>query len=308
MPAERKKIIFLKNQLTYNKEVCKTCYYFTKQIIGLLFTIYCLLFTAFLHPVFAQQSAPLDKPPIFNVAATLRISDDKVVDGDILSLTKENESLERSKIPYDEKLYGVAVANPMMVFRTRDSLPVVRSGEAEVNITTLSGTIAIGDFITSSPIEGKGQKATDMTGYVVGVALANFTEADGTPLDFDNKRIYQGKVRVSVGIGPASPVKVQAAGGIFGTFKFLVSSLLYNIQTSKEAAKIIRYILAALVAVVTIFVNLFTFGKNVTKGIESIGRNPLARVSIQSMIILNIVLIALVSIGGIALSLVIISL
>jgi len=46
----------------------------------------------------------------------------------------------------------------------------------------------------------------------------------------------------------------------------------------------------------------------VTKGIESIGRNPLAKTTIQTMIIINVVLIGLVSLGGIILSLTILAL
>ena len=112
----------------------------------------------------------------------------------------------------------------------------------------------------------------------------------------------------SVGIGPASPALIKAAGGLFGTLKFLLSSLAFNIRTGEQAEKIIRVIIAAIIVLVTVLINFYTFGRNITKGIESIGRNPLARVSIQSMIILNIILIAVVSIGGIILSLVIISL
>ena len=86
------------------------------------------------------------------------------------------------------------------------------------------------------------------------------------------------------------------------------SSFLSNIATSRQAEKIFRYFLAASVAIISILVSLFFFGKNVTKGIEMIGRNPLAKVPIQSMILVNVLIIAVIALGGIILSLIILSL
>jgi hypothetical protein len=264
----------------------------------LLLLYYFFLFTS---KSFAQN-------PEFNVATTLNISDKEATDSDILSLTTTPETLERSKVAYDDRIYGVGILFPTMLYRTRNTLPVVRSGTTYVNVSTINGPIKTGDYITSSVLPGKGQKATEYNGYMVGIALADFDEKMGSPMDYEKKKIYTGKVLLSVGIGPAAPVKIQAAGGMFGTFKFLITSFIYNLQTTKEGVRLVRYFLAALVAIATIIVNFKTFGKNVSKGIESIGRNPLAKVSIQSMIILNIALIAIVTIGGIVLSLVIISL
>jgi F0F1-type ATP synthase membrane subunit c/vacuolar-type H+-ATPase subunit K len=246
--------------------------------------------------------------PEFNLATTLKIDDKEATDSDILSLTTTPETLERSKVAYDTTIYGVAIDYPTMVYRTRDTLPVVRSGTTYVNVTTVNGPIKTGDYITSSDIPGKGQKSTEFNGYVVGVALDDFNEKMGKEMEYKKKKITYGKVLVAVGIGPASPIKITAAGGMFGTFKFLITSFILNLQTSKEGVRLVRYFLAALVAITSIAVSFRAFGKNVAKGIESIGRNPLAKVQIQSMIVLNIALIAVVTIGGIVLSLVIISL
>lgn len=244
----------------------------------------------------------------FNIAHTLAILDPEAADGDIVSLTGTDQTLERSKVSYDERMYGVLVANPVMVYRTLDSLPVTRTGEAYINVTTISGPIAVGDYITSSPIPGKGQKAPEISGYMVGVSLMAFDGSSGQPVEHEGKSYQMGKIKIAVGIGPASPVVIKAAGGVLGTLKQIIAAVLFNISVSKDLEKILRYIIAAAVATAITYTGYRAFGVNITKGIEAIGRNPLAKVTIQSMIIVNVVMLLLVSLGGILLSLAIVSL
>lgn len=244
----------------------------------------------------------------YNIAQTLIIDDPDAVDGDIMTLTDKDETITRSSVSYDERMHGVLVATPVMVYRTSDAIPVTRSGNVFVNVTTLAGPIKPGDYVTSSEITGKGMKATELTGYMVGVALTSFDGTGGQSITHDGQSLTLGRVKVAVGIGPASPAIIRATGGIMGTLRQIITAFIYNIRTSKQFERIIRYIIAALVAIATIYINFRTFGRNVTKGIEAIGRNPLAKVPIQSMIIVNVALIGVVSIGGILLALAILSL
>lgn len=252
--------------------------------------------------------------PDFSIATTYQINDPLLEDGDIVSLKNYQDAsqsaiLARSETAYDETMHGVYLKNPKMVYRTPgNNYPVSRTGEIDVNVTTLNGEIKVGDYISSSVIPGKGQKAVEFTGYMLGVALAPFGNKSGTEIVFEKKTYRIGKVKVAIGIGPASPSVIKAAGGFFGTLRSISSSFAYNLANSRQAEKIIRIILAVVVAITSIVLSIHFFGKNVTKGIESIGRNPLAKVAIQSMIIVNIVLISLIAIGGIILSLVILSL
>jgi hypothetical protein len=245
----------------------------------------------------------------FNIARTIIIDDKDAVDGDIMSLAPKKETLVRSAKNSDERMFGVLITNPVMVYRTLSTLPVARDGEAVVNVTMMGGAIEVGDYITSSPIAGKGQKAEGVAGYMVGVALSTFDGKNASAsADFSGKKYAIGRVKVNVGIGPASPVITKAAGGILGTVKQFATAVLFNISTSKQAERIIRYTLAVLIALLIIYVSYRTFGRNVTKGIEAIGRNPLAKGSIQTMITLNIILLGISVVAGIALSLVVISL
>lgn len=247
--------------------------------------------------------------PDFSVTTAYTIKDPDLEDGDIVSLNREDGAIKRSVTAYDETMHGVYVKNPKIVYRSPgNNDPVARNGEVDVNVSTLNGVVKIGDYVSSSPIPGKGQLATDFTGYMLGVALAPFGEKDGVEITFKEKKYRSGKIKVAIGIGPASPSVIKASGGLFGTIRFLGSSLAYNVANSKQAERLIKIILAVLIALASIFMSVHFFGKNVTQGIESIGRNPLARSTIQTMIILNIILIASIAIGGIIVALVIISL
>lgn len=246
--------------------------------------------------------------PEFNIALTITIADGESVDGDIMSLDEEKGTLVRSKVPYDNKMYGVLVEKPQIVYKTTTDIPISRSGNAYINVTNIGGEIKRGDFITSSQIAGKGQKGGDSGGYMVGVALENWDGNSGDNIDFNGNSYRQGRVLTAIGVGPASPVLVKAIGGILGTLRQLAQAIVYNVGASRLFDRLIRYILAVIVALTSIYMSFRMFGKNVSKGIEAIGRNPLAKASIQAMIIMNVALILLVSLGGVLLALVIISL
>lgn len=267
-----------------------------------LFILLLLQLASISRPVMAQNLQ-------FNIARTIYIEDKNAADGDIVSLSTKQESLLRSKKTSDERMYGVLEADPVMVYRTLATMPVARDGDAMINVSTFGGPILVGDYITSSPIAGKGAKAEGIAGYMIGVSLNNFDGKGATAsADFQGKKYPIGRIKVSIGIGPASPVVTKAAGGILGTLKQLATPILFNISESKSSQQIIRYILAALIAIVIFYISYRTFGANVTKGIEAIGRNPLAKASIQAMITLNIILLIVSCLAGVALSLVIISL
>lgn len=251
----------------------------------------------------------------FGIAYTYNIVDEEIEDGDIIGMNVNGEMV-RVNVAYDERIFGIYVEDPTMVLRTDESYsPVIRDGDAYVNVTTINGDIAIGDFITSSEIAGKGMYAGGtQSGKVVGVAMESFNSEDGVKQTVEvnernelvQKEIAFGKIKVALGIGPAPVSSVTQRGGFLGLVAQLGFDILKALQGSEGTAKLLRYIMAALVAIATLAFSFFTFGRNITKGIESIGRNPLAKLQIQSMIVLNLVLIALVTVGGVILTLIIV--
>jgi len=242
-----------------------------KYIFALVFLV-----AGLVRPVFAAD--------IGGIAGTYIINDTAAVTGDILINTPDGFKL--AKIPYDNNIFGVFADTPVIVVHTgkEGEKPVVRTGIATVNVTTVNGAIKQGDRITSSTVPGKGQRA-DQSGYVLGVALAGYN-GSGT-----------GSIPVAVGIEYAELTTARNANRLF---EYLGASLFSNVQNPEKFALIIRYILAGLILIASFVFGFVTFSRSLPKAMEAIGRNPLARHTIYLSMLLNVGLIAVVGIIGIA--------
>ena len=276
------------------KKICLKCPKFKKS----LFTT--SLFFLVLFSVSATSAAEL---VMSGIASTYTVSDKEAVNGDIVCFNETSGSLSRCQKEFDEKVFGVLVSSPQVVMRNDpESQPIVREGRVFVNITTLTGEIKAGDYLTTSPIPGKAQRVGDYLGYVIGRSLTAFTAKDGTALNYNGKSYTSGTVEVALSIGPLGALP---RGTVFDRLGF---SLLKSTQSPAGAGLFLRYIVAGLMLVVVSILSFGIFGRNITKGIEAIGRNPLARGPIQFVIIINTVLIAGVVLGSIVLGIIIIRL
>lgn len=224
-----------------------------------------------------------------SIARTYVVAGAQPASGDLISFDNASESLHLSNAADDQTLFGVVVANPVLVLQSEGAtVPIVVTGEAEVNVTTAGGAIRAGDLITSSSIPGKGQLASSTDTFIVGTALASFPASSTPPASAGGLR--SGSVPVLLSIGPRPDTAVQTAAGSASE----TSTGKYAIG----ASTLLRYFLAALVAIGSIGIAFRNFGSSIRDGIISVGRNPLAKSSIQSMVILNAFLIVLVSAGG----------
>lgn len=222
------------------------------------------------------------------LASTYTLDDAEAVDGDLLCLKPESGSLVRCHEPYDERLFGVLSKNAQVVLRAdAQGDPIVREGRTRVNVAVGSDPIKPGDYITSSTTPGKGQKAVESQGFVVGRALAGLEGGSG-------------QVEVALAIGPAT---IAPRGNILDQIGL---ALLKNVQKPSGAALFMRYVTAGLLAILVTWFAFSNFGKNIGKGVEAVGRNPLARHEIQLMVALNIILVAAITLGGMILSILII--
>ena len=120
--------------------------------------------------------------------------------GDIVSIsTTKDQQVTKSSMAGDTKLMGIVSTTAGLIFNQGDTqlsgntesyltptkAPVALSGKVTVKVSTKNGKISRGDAITSSPIAGYGQKATD-NGFIVGKALEDF---DPTDANFDTKKL-----------------------------------------------------------------------------------------------------------------------
>ncbi|MBI2020459.1 hypothetical protein HYS94_03470 [Candidatus Daviesbacteria bacterium] len=266
--------------------------------------LFLLLLFVFLFPIpYTPYPSSAQQPQGIEVTSIYEISDAEAVDGDILSL--DQSGLVRSDIGFDNKMFGVIQEQALLVYQTpTEGKPVVRSGIAQVNVTTLNGPIAEGDYITSSQILGKGQKATE-SGYVLGIALEGFDGQGAPTVDGPSGPVASGKIRMAIRIEYAELTNPRFAGRLFS---FIGTALLENISDPRQFGNIVRYIAAGLIILLSFSFGFLTFSRSIAKGIEAIGRNPLAKNTIQLSIIINIVLLVLTGVIGIVASILIIRL
>lgn len=244
------------------------------------------------------------------IARTQLITGGVAEPGDLISFDRSTQTFRLAKETNDSNLFGVVVTNPTILLRTgTESVPLVSSGEVYVQVTTANGPIHAGDYITSSSIPGKGQKAGSSTSSVLGIALDSFPALSAdTPTVVSTTTVDGGSIRVLLAIGPKSLDAGSGEGesvivGVTGKNDQTSSLDVFGVST--PLATLIKYLLATIVVVGSIYVAFRNFGSNMKDSIISVGRNPLAKASIQSMVMLNTVLIVLISVAGLFIGLMI---
>lgn len=262
-----------------------------------------VLLLLFLPTTNYQLFTALAQTPGVEVTSLYDVNDKDAISGDIL--TARENGLVRSNIGFDNKMFGVITDKPLLIYKTQSTgKPIIRSGITQVNVTNLNGAIKTGDYITSSTISGKGQKATE-SGYIVGIALAAFTGDGATQIDGPRGKVGSGSIPVAVRVEYAELSNPRFAGRLFG---FVGTALLENISDPKQLGTVIRFVAAGLVILLSFTFGFLTFSRSIGKSVEAIGRNPLAKSTIQASMIINIVLLIVTGLIGIIASILIIKL
>lgn len=224
------------------------------------------LLIAFFVLFFTIKPAIAQQVP--SLAINVEIADTSVVEGDIISYS--DNGLKKADKPYDILTLGVVVASPVIStgLKSDKTKAVVTGGIAKVKV---KGPIKAGDFIASSSEAGVGQKSNE-AGYVLGKAIGN--------LDTNNSEL------VSVEISPSYfSNNNQGSVGFFGIAK-----------------DNLRFFIAAVVGILTLIFTTFAFVRLVTTGVSAIGRNPLARRTILTSMIISggvVLLIAAAGVGAV---------
>ena len=217
------------------------------------------------------------------VATPVVVEDDQVNPGSVICTQTSSFALCDST--YSSNVYGIVTDYPAASFETdpvENQFLISTYGEAIVRVNTSNGPIKKGDLLTTSDTAGVAQKA-NRNGYVLGLAQEDFDSPD------------EGTIIVSIDIHPTT------------AFTDVRSNLLQALREGLAAPILtplaaLRYILAALVTIVSFVLGFVYFGRFAKTGIEAIGRNPLARWQIQSSVVFNLVLMAGIFGLGLALS------
>ena len=230
---------------------------------------------------------------------------------DIISYGSEQNVFRASRSFADESMFGVIVDDPVLYMESQSFLdegarPVVRYGEVIVNVSTLGGEIMPGDIITTSLIPGVGQRTNPKdASYILGFALEGMT-SQGESVEFEGKEYLLGTVPITLRIGPyltKEGIEFVSSGK---DYESVIANIAKNEMTSNEdevnAFKVFRYLLAAVVAITSLIVSVSRFGETFKQGVVSIGRNPLARSQIRSILFWNVLLIVLVTGAGLGIA------
>lgn len=218
-------------------------------------------------------------------AIGIQISD-KYQDGDIITTIKGG--YKRSTSPYDPQIFGVVSLKPALYFKdataTKD-VPVISAGEVEVRVSSQNGNIDSGDLITSSTNPGVGEKATE-NGYVLGQADQSYAS---------NNPQKTGLILVTL-----QPHYAQLSNNIlhsvYSTFTLGFS------QASDSPLGVIRYVIAGVVTLLSFYFGFRFFARASNRGVEAIGRNPLAKQAILFSVLINTVVTVAIMFFGVALS------
>jgi hypothetical protein len=240
-------------------------------------SIMCSFSTNTIRFVYAQEFT--------GTAVTVEIQDKIVPDGSIISAIEKGYTL--SRIKYDTSIYGAISTTPAVSLEAKEGNnlhSVVYAGQTKVIVSTANGDIKKNDFITSSEIPGVGMKATE-NGFVLGIALENYSGKN------------PGRILVSVSPHQNNSIVTTVA----------TKNIFDLITNSEKAAKMspldsLRYLVAAIVVVVAFILGFTYFGKVAQRGVEAVGRNPLAGRFIEFSVILNVLLTTLIIVVGLGLA------
>ena len=217
-------------------------------------------------------------------SVTLPISGSNISEGSIITTTSGGYTLANKE--YDSGLYGVVTNSPAIVMEDvpKGNLKYVAySGKAKVRVNISNGAIRKNDLITSSTTAGVGMKSTE-NGFVLGIALEDYSGSN------------EGRILVDIKPHFSNTTTTQVSRNIF--------SILKNARNSAYLSPLeaLRYVIAAIIVLLAFVLGFTYFGKVAQKGIEAVGRNPLARKFIELSVILNVLLTALIIIAGLALA------
>jgi F0F1-type ATP synthase membrane subunit c/vacuolar-type H+-ATPase subunit K len=203
------------------------------------------------------------------IATYVQIKANSAPEGSIVKFTPDGYTLANT--PYETSVFGVVVKEAAISLESNqipNAKPVVSSGKTYVRVNTNNGTLKAGDLITTSTTPGVGQKATE-NGYVIGTALEEYKDSKtGLVL-----------AQINITFNGASG---DNATNLLSSFRLALSS---PYLTPLNA---LRYIFAAVIVVIALFMSISYFGRVANTGVEALGRNPLAGRTITVGIVINV--------------------
>ena len=218
--------------------------------------------------------------------------EDEVEDGDIISII--DNAYKKSQKTYDVSVIGVVTENPAIEISAQDFgaadnvHPVMNTGTAYVKVTTKNGDIKKGDGLTTSDIPGVAMKA-DRPGFAIGVA-----DEDVSNLGDQVKKI---KVSLNLHYNYLGQEK-----GFPDKLTFTDIFAITKLLEYQSPSAVMKYMFAGFVVIVSIIFGYLTFARIASRGIEAVGRNPLASRAINFSIVVNVTITIAIVLAGLTLA------
>ncbi len=233
------------------------------------------------------QSQSIDE---FGVAHHLSVvSDEELLDGMVVS-QRDNQYIVSDE-PYDKNMLGVVNLVPTVEVTTSGddtTTPVISAGTVLVRVNGQSGPIEIGNRLTTSETPGEAMRA-NRSGFTLGIAEEVF--AASTP---DEVGVIKVKLDIKFTFAEDSPNSERISARLLD----LVS--LSAIAALEEPKEILQYVIGGITLLGSVTIGFFSFTRTAQKGIDALGRNPLARNSISFSIFANIGISFVIIAAGIA--------
>lgn len=220
-------------------------------------------------------------------AATNIVLTQKPPIGSIVSF--ENNKYRLSDKPYDSKMVGVVVEQADIIVEEENSALadtlMINKGETKILVNGETGPIEVGDLLTASSTPGQAMKA-DKDGIIVAVAIDAFE-----PSDPQDSALIKGLIDIrftTLGDTFSADSIGLSDQGMVSTLKRSVTEILgLGSGGLAGTSPIFRYTLATLVVAIAFISGFLLFGRIALRGVEALGRNPLAKKTILIGIIMN---------------------
>jgi len=267
-------------------------------VMVFVLTIFAISFSIYLNPPLTQaqvaQTIPSASPSTdvtlsfesLGIASYISLPNfTEIPDGSIISHLEKSYSPSQGVA--DKGMVGVYDTIPALAFEpelTEELVPIITTGVVEVLVNNSGGPIQIGDTITSSAAPGIGMKASK-SGFILGVAQENYdsTEVGQIPVLLDIKFAY----------GQDAPDSEKI------TSRLLTILSASNIAAMEDPAVAFRTLVGAFILIMSLAISFVTFARVAQKGIDALGRNPMAGRMIGIGIAMNVGVSILIIVGGI---------
>lgn len=215
----------------------------------------------------------------------------------IVSLkNNSSDSIEPSNTGNVDSMIGVVIdrsdASISLSNGKENQAQIAKTGTLQVLVSDINGAVEQGDYITASPINGVGMRATGST-KVLGIAQNNLTNG----VDQKVKSAEGSEQTVKVG---TVPVLVSVSGYIEKSDESFIPRPIQEIANTLAGRTVspLPILLSLGVFVVTLIVVTVIIYSMVRNGIISVGRNPLSSSAIYRNVMLLSVLVLGISVGS----------